>query len=120
MTDLFTVTAPLVIRFKDGRKQIMISTSAYREGLVFLAPFWHEQNEEDQLRYLAGPIKGEGPWKVGDAVVTVLGCHGTDAELANQFAEWQSYLQQYPAQQPDEETISRLIVNLTTPPRQVN
>lgn len=120
MADLLTVTAPLMVRFKDGRKQIMIRTSAYRDGLVFLTPFWHQQNKDNQLHYLAGPIKGEGPWKLGDAVVTVLGCHGTDAELASQFAEWQAYLQQNPAHQPDEAVISRLCSYLTIAPRQVN
>lgn len=113
MADLFTVTAPLAIRFKDGSKQIMIRTSEYEDGVVFLTPFWHEHSKDKQVQYIAGPIIGEGPWKVGDAVVTVLGCHGTDPELASQFAQWQAYLQQHPENQADEETLSILVASLT-------
>jgi hypothetical protein len=103
MADLFTVTAPLAIRFASGEKQIMIERLAYADGLLFLPTFWTETGLPEALRFVAGPIKGDGPWKVGDAVVTVLACHGTDAQLADEFASWQSYLAQideaYPARQ---------------------
>lgn len=95
MADLFSVTAPLAIRFRDsGEKQIMIERIPYNDGLVFLPVFWTDTGVADALRYVPGPIEGEGPWKVGNAVVTVLGCHGTDAELASEFSCWQTRLLQ--------------------------
>jgi hypothetical protein len=101
MADLFTVTAALAIRFASGEKQIMSERLAYQDGLLFLPTFWTESGIDKALRFVAGPIKGDGPWKVGDAVATVLACHGTDAELANEFACWQTHLTQmgeaYPA-----------------------
>jgi hypothetical protein len=90
MADLFSVTAPLAIRFRDsGEKQVLIERLPYNGGLIFLPPFWIDHELEHSLRYVPGPIEGEGPWKVGAAVVTVLGCHGTDAELAGVFSDWQ-------------------------------
>jgi len=109
MADLFSVTAPLAIRFADGTKQIMIERLAYRDGLLFLPPFWVEKPIAETLRFVAGPIKGEGPWKVGDAVVTVLGCHGTDPDLANEFACWQGYLEQGADAYPPRVYIERLV-----------
>jgi hypothetical protein len=101
MADLFSVTAPLSIRFADGDKAIMVERLAHHGGLLFLTPFWTEKAVEQVLWYVGGPITGEGPWKVGQAVVQVLGCHGTDPVLATEFAQWQSYLEQlgdgYPA-----------------------
>jgi hypothetical protein len=41
-----------------------------------------------------GALKGEGPWKVGDAVITVLGCQGTDPVMAGLYARWQTHMQQ--------------------------
>ena len=104
MADLFSVTAPLVIRFKEsGEKQIMLERIAYNDGLLFLPTFWTDAGVDRALRYVPGPIEGEGPWKFGNAIVTVLACHGTDAELANDFSCWQSHLlelgEAYPAKQ---------------------
>ncbi|MGW8310105.1 MAG: hypothetical protein ACWGNB_03485 [Thiogranum sp.] len=91
MADLFSVTAPLAIRFRDtGEKQIMVERIPYHDGLVFLPAFWTETGIETALRYVAGPIEGDGPWKVGNAIVSVLACHGTDAALAGEFSAWQT------------------------------
>jgi hypothetical protein len=109
MADLFSVTAPLVIRFADGSKQIMIERLAHRDGLLFLPPFWTETGIGAALHFVAGPVRGEGPWKVGDALVTVLGCHGTDAELASHFAAWQTIREQLGAAYPQAEQIERLM-----------
>ena len=105
MADLFSVTAPLAIRFRDGSRQIMIERLPYRDGVLFLPPFWTESGMETALRFVAGPVRGDGPWKIGDAVVTVLGCHGTDAQLASEFAAWQDYLEQLGAGYPEREQI---------------
>ena len=104
MADLFSVTAPLAIRFRDsGEKQIMIERIPYNDGLMFLPVFWTDTGVADALRY--GPIVGDGPWKVGNAVVTVLGCHGTDAELASEFSCWQTRLVQLGEAYPEKSDI---------------
>jgi hypothetical protein len=41
---------------------------------------------------VTGPIKGEGTWKVGQCVIHVLGCRGTDFCLASEFDEWRQDL----------------------------
>jgi len=109
MADLFTVTAPLAIRFSSGEKQIMIERLAYRDGLLFLPAFWPETGIDKALRFVAGPIKGDGPWKVGDAVVTVLACHGTDAGLANDFSCWQTLLMQMGEAYPPRDKIEKMM-----------
>ena len=106
MADLFSVTAPLAIRFRDsGEKQIMIERIPYNDGLMFLPVFWTDTGIADALRYVPGPIVGDGPWKVGNAVVTVLGCHGTDAELASEFSCWQTRLVQLGEAYPEKSDI---------------
>ena len=110
MADLFSVTAPLAIRFKDtGEKQIMVHRIPYNDGLLFLAPFWLDSDPKEALRYVAGPIKGDGPWKVGDAVVTVLACHGSEARLASEFSCWQTRLMEMGDAYPDQDDIERLM-----------
>ncbi len=109
MADLFSVTAPLAIRFPDGSRQIMVERLPYADGLLFLAPFWTDIGVADALRFVPGPIRGEGPWKVGEAVVTVLACHGTDAELANEYSCWQSQLLQMAEAYPQREEIEKLM-----------
>jgi len=59
------------------------------QGLLGFEIYWEQAADPSSLiQVYAGEVKGEGPWKVGDAVITVLGCHGTDAELASTFADW--------------------------------
>ncbi|MDT8387186.1 MAG: hypothetical protein RQ736_06700 [Thiogranum sp.] len=96
MADLFSVTAPLAIRFPDGEKQIIVRCFPDNGGLIFASLYWDQVPEGSAFRFVAGPIRGDGPWKVGDAVITVLGCHGTDAELASEFAAWQNHLMEHP------------------------
>ena len=93
MADLFSVTAPLAIRFRDtGEKQIMVERLPYDDGLLFLPTFWIDKDVQQTLRFVPGPIEGDGPWKAGQAIITVLACHGTDAQLANEFSAWQTRL----------------------------
>lgn len=97
MADLFSMTAPLLIRHKTGVQHIMAERFplAEGEGLVYFELFWHLQRPASQaIHRVAGAIQGDGPWKVADSVITVLGCQGTAPELASSYAEWESYLQQ--------------------------
>jgi hypothetical protein len=110
MADLFSVTAPLAIRFKDtGEKQIMVARLPYNNGLLFLPTFWTNMEPQQALRYVPGPVEGAGPWKVGNTIVTVLACHGTDAALANDFSCWQSHLMELGEDYPDDSEIALLM-----------
>ena len=97
MADLFSVTAPLLVRRGDGTCHIVAECFPLAEtpGLVYFELYWHLQRPAMRaIHTLHGEICGDGPWKVAESVITVLGCHGTDPELATTFAEWQEYLQQ--------------------------
>lgn len=108
MADLFSVKTPLAIRYPDGTKKIMLEYFASKDGLLYLEPYWHLQPASLQMNRVTGEIKGDGPWKVGDCVVTVLGCHGTDPELAQLFAQWQFYMQTEAEDYPDQNIIYEL------------
>lgn len=101
MADLFSMKSPLMIRFPDGRKYIMAEYFRHPEGLLFFEVFWNQVGDE-AIHLVKGECRGEGPWKVGDSVISVLGCRGSEPELASLFSEWQSYLQMssgdYPAE----------------------
>lgn len=92
MADLFSMTAPLMIRRPDGTRHVMVERFRHPEGLVYFEPFWHIGNPDERIHRVAGPIKGDGPWKVGQCVIHVLGCHGTDFGLASALDEWRQYL----------------------------
>ena len=107
MADLFSMKAPLMIRFPDGEKRIMAEYFRHPEGLLFFDVFWN-QADHDAIHLVKGEYKGEGPWKIGDAVINVLGCHGSDPELASLFSEWQTYRQMAVDDYPSDETISQI------------
>lgn len=95
------MTAPLLIRFTDGRSEVMVECLRHAAGLVYFRPFWDRLPLQEGIRFVAGEVRGEGPWKVGDAVVTVLGCQGTNPEQATEYAEWQIYREQFGDSYPD-------------------
>jgi hypothetical protein len=101
MADLFTVTAPLLIRRADGRQHVAAEIFPHPNGIVYFEVFWNLRDPEETVRVVQGPFKGDGPWKIGDTVIRVLGCHGTDGTLAQQYDEWRLYLKEnadtYPA-----------------------
>jgi hypothetical protein len=92
MASLFSVTAPLLIRLPTGDMHVMAERFPHPRGLVYFDLFWHLGNPHLGVHVVEGIIKGDGPWKIGDAVVRVLGCHGTDGALARRFDEWRTYL----------------------------
>ena len=104
---LFSANTPLAIRFPNGSKKIMVEYFCHVDGLLFFEPFWNTIEKYVPV-VVAGEIKGDGPWKVGDCVVTVLACHGTDATLALEFADWQGYLQMQGDEYPTPEAIAQL------------
>lgn len=94
MPALFEMKRPLAVNFADGSKTIMVAYYPHAEGLVFLEPFWQQRTDENKATVVRGVIKGDGPWKVGDAVISLVGCQGTDPDLAQLLARWQTHVQE--------------------------
>jgi len=92
MADLFTVTAPLALRFPDGSRKVIAACFPHPRGLLYLDTFWHRSTPDRAAHLISGELTGEGPWKIGGCVITVLGCHDTDPDLAAPFAQWNEYL----------------------------
>ena len=109
MADLFSITAPLLIRHADGHQDVMVERLPHAAGLVYCRPFWNQLPPEQGMRFVSGEVLGEGPWKVGDAVVTVLGCQGTHPQQAAEYAEWQSYREQLGDDYPDTDELRQLV-----------
>lgn len=107
MADLFAMKAPLMIRLANGEKHIMVKYFRHADGILFFDVFWH-QTVPPGIHLVTGEYKGEGPWKVGASVIHVLGCHGSDPELANLYAQWQYYLQTDADDYPSENEIISL------------
>jgi len=105
MVDLFSVTAPLMIRCPQGEQKVMVECFAHPDGIVYFEPFWHQDAADAGVHLQRGELRGDGPWKVGECVITVLGCQGTHPELATRFAAWQDYLAGNPGDYPSPETI---------------
>jgi hypothetical protein len=99
VADLFTVTAPLALRCGDGNRKVIAACFPHPLGLLYLDTFWHLKTPNEAAHLVRGKVQGEGPWKIGDCVLTVLGCQNTDPDLAEPFAAWGTYLEQC---RPDE------------------
>lgn len=80
----------MTIRHPDGTRHLMVERFPHPDGLLYFEPFWHEGTGGVHL--VAGEVRGEGPWKVGESVVVVTGCQGSDPEMALQLAAWQDHL----------------------------
>lgn len=100
MPDLHSLTAPLSIRLPDGTKHVVAEHFSHPKGLLWFEPYWHLNDPDRTIHLTEGTIRGEGPWKVGDAVINVLGCEGTEPTLAAAFEEWQHYLAAHPDAYP--------------------
>ena len=78
----------------------MAEVFRHAEGLLYFDLFWDRQPQGHGVHVVAGEIRGDGPWKAGDCVITLLGCQGSQPELASEYAEWQLYLEQQSAAYP--------------------
>lgn len=91
MADLFQITAPLVVR-RSGVQSVIALLFPHPRGVLYFDLFWHVGVPDQTIHLILGPISGDGPWKVGQAVIDILGCHGTDPSLALEYETWQEYL----------------------------
>jgi hypothetical protein len=105
MADLFSVTAPLLMRYPDAAEHVMVHRLRHPQGLVYFRSFWDRMPPAEGIVLAAGVIRGDGPWKVGDAVVTLLGCHGCHPEHAAEYADWQLHLAECRNDYPESEQL---------------
>jgi len=95
MADVFTLRAPLLVRYQNGKQCLIAEKFLHPEGLVYVKPFWLD-SELPEVHLLKGEIKGEGPWKIGDVIIRLLSC--ADTEQAMEWAQWQQFLLSCPEQ----------------------
>jgi len=100
MARIETVTAPLVIRFADGAEKVVAKCFPHRLGLLYLDLFWHQQSPQEAAHLVRGTLRGEGPWRIGDVTIRVLGCHNTDPHLQDQYLPWKEYLEHHASEYP--------------------
>jgi hypothetical protein len=93
MPAIDSITAPLVLRHPDGREQLVAACFPHPEGLLYLDLYWHQSTPREAAHLVRGELRGEGPWRVGDARLRLLGCQHTDPHLQPAFTAWQQYLQ---------------------------
>lgn len=108
MADLFTVTAPLSVRLPDGTSKVVAECFRHGQGLLYFDLYWHLDQPERVMHVLEGEVSGDGPWKVADHVFNVLGCQGTDPQLAGQFAAWESFLQRADSDYPPPQLVAAI------------
>lgn len=94
MAAIEQVTAPLVIRFVDGSEKVVAACFPHSLGLLYMDLFWHQSTPNQAVHLIRGELNGDGPWRIGDARIRLLGCHNTDPHLQDQFGPWQAYLQE--------------------------
>jgi hypothetical protein len=108
MAELFRVTAPLMIRCPDGVPLVMAELFRHPRGLLYFELYWDRLPATRGIHLVEGEIRGEGPWKAGDCVISVLGCQGTHPALAAEFAGWRAYLEERGDAFPSRAEIERL------------
>lgn len=112
MAELANVTAPLVIRFPDSREQVVAACFPHPLGVLYLDLFWHLNSPAESAHLLRGELSGDGPWRVGDARIRVLGCNHTDPHLMDQYGPWQAYLENDDGQYPPPAQVREIAARL--------
>ena len=100
MASIESVTAPLVLREADGSEKLVAAAFRHPRGLLYLDLYWHLSTPDEAAHLIDGELRGNGPWRVGDHRLRVLGCHNTDPHLQDAFTAWQQYLQANPDRYP--------------------
>jgi hypothetical protein len=108
MADLFSITAPLLIRYPDSTRHVMVAQFPHPEGVVYFRAFWDQLPLQQGVLLVRGELRGSGPWKVGAAVITVLGCHGTNPVEAAEYSAWQFHLEQLGDSYPDPAQLQKI------------
>ena len=112
MADLFSVTAPLVMRAPDGGEALLAEVYRHPKGLLYFEPYWHLNKPEQGIHLVKGWLAGEGPWKISGHVIKVLACRGSEACLATDFNEWRNYRLSNPGEYPPSPMIDAIAMKL--------
>ena len=110
------MTSPLVIRDPDGTEHIAAACFTHPHGLLYLDLFWHQSSPDKAAHLIKGELQGDGPWRITDYRIRVLGCHNTDPHLADEFAQWNDYLAANPNSYPPRQQIEEIAVRLGAKP----
>lgn len=107
---LFTVKSPLCIHSRLTRvKTLMAEFFPHPAGLIYFEPYWHLDRENSQkIHVISGEIQGEGPWKLGEMIISIAACQGLDPEMAAQLNGWRFYLETNQAVYPSNAEIMRI------------
>lgn len=111
------LSAPLVLRNGNGDEKVIACAFTHPRGLLYLDLFWHQSTPDKAAHLLEGELRGDGPWRIGEHRLRVLGCHNTDPHLADQFAAWNQYLQQHSEDYPPRAQIIEIAQRLGATPR---
>ena len=90
--DLFSVTAPCMIRLLSGEKRLMAEKFRHSSGLLYFDTYWHQGDPDHAFHLIEGELEGNGPWKIAGHIISVLGCQGTDPLLSAGWQTWQSHI----------------------------
>jgi len=113
MADLFTITAPLYIHKLSAQAVLIAELFPHPEGLIYFDINWHQGHPDETIHVLRGELTGEGPWKIADHVIHLLGCQGCDAKLALAYQDWLGYLQTASDEYPPRELIEAIARKLS-------
>ena len=117
MSTIDSVTAPLVLRHPDGHEQLVAACFTHPLGLLYLDLYWHQSTPDLAAHLIRGEIHGDGPWRVGESRLRVLGCHNTDPHLQDAFSAWQQYLQSHADEYPPRSQIVEIARRLGATPQ---
>ncbi|WP_201340858.1 hypothetical protein [Abyssogena phaseoliformis symbiont] len=97
MNKLFTMCSPLYIKYPNGETRVIEALFEYLKGVLYFE-FFLEKDLTYSINIIKGEVMGEGPWKVGQCSLHVLGCNHTHPQLCEMHAFWQQELLQNLAQ----------------------
>ena len=86
----------------------MAEVSPHPEGLLYFELFWDQAAADNAVHLVEGEIHGAGPWKAGECVITLLGCHGSHPEQAAEYAAWQLHLEELGERYPTQRQIEKM------------
>ncbi len=112
MADIFTVTAPLMIRLPDGERRALAEIFPHEHGLIWCDLYWHRMSAGAGVHLVEGELRGDGPWRIGDHRFYLLGCQGTSPELAVQWQQWRDYLDNQGGDYPDSSVARKMALFL--------
>lgn len=94
MPDLFSMTAPLLLRSSNGEKTLIAEIFPHPEGALYMDLYWREFPSNQVIHVLNGELSGEGPWKIGEHVISVLSC--SDPALGMAWQDWNTHIELNP------------------------